>query len=39
VETGNPIAYATVKFKVCKSGISLYGLYLSVIKCECVTNC
>jgi hypothetical protein len=38
VETGNPSVCATVKCKVCKLAISLYGLYLSVIKCECVTQ-
>jgi hypothetical protein len=30
---------STVNWKVCKTEIALYGLYLSVIKSECVTNC
>jgi hypothetical protein len=38
VETGNPSACAVVNWKVCKSAIALYCLYLSVIKRECVTN-
>jgi hypothetical protein len=37
VETKNPGARATVCWKVCKSAIALYGLYVNVIKCECVT--
>jgi hypothetical protein len=36
VKPGNPSVCAMVKCELCKS---LYGLYLSVIKCECVTNC
>jgi hypothetical protein len=32
VETENPSACATVNWKVCKSAIALYCLYLSVIK-------
>jgi hypothetical protein len=39
VETENPGACTTVNWKVCKSAISLYDLYLSVIKSECVSNC
>jgi hypothetical protein len=38
VETGNPNACATMYCKVCKSATALYGLYLSVIKSECVTK-
>jgi hypothetical protein len=38
VETENPSAWATVKWKVCKSATVLYCLYLSVIKRECVTE-
>jgi hypothetical protein len=37
VETGNPSVCALVNCKVCKSEIALCCLYLSVIKCECVT--
>jgi hypothetical protein len=37
VETVNPSACATVCYKLCKSAIVLYGLYVSVIKSECVT--
>jgi hypothetical protein len=36
VTTKYPSAYATVCCKRCKSAIALY---LSVIKCECVTKC
>jgi hypothetical protein len=32
VETENPNACATVNWKVCKSAIELYFLYLNVIK-------
>jgi hypothetical protein len=39
METENPSACATVICKWCRSAISLYGLYLSVIKNECVTKC
>jgi hypothetical protein len=39
VETENPSACATVCCKVCKRAITLYCLYVRVIKCECVTNC
>jgi hypothetical protein len=35
VETENPSACATVNWKVCKSAIVLYCLYLSVIKRGC----
>jgi hypothetical protein len=38
VETENPSACATVNWKVCKSAIALYHLYLNVIKGECVTK-
>jgi hypothetical protein len=41
VETENPSACATVKCKVFKSAIALYGLYclyVSVIKRACVTK-
>jgi hypothetical protein len=38
VETGNPSACATVRCKWCVSAIALYGLYLSAIKCEGVTQ-
>jgi hypothetical protein len=37
VETGNPSACATVVSKWCKSARALCNLYVSVIKCECVT--
>jgi hypothetical protein len=36
VETDNPNACATVNWKVCKSAVALYCLYLSVITKECV---
>jgi hypothetical protein len=39
VETENPSACATVNWKVCKWARTLYCLYVSVIKSECVTNC
>jgi hypothetical protein len=39
VEIVNPSACATVKCKLCKSAISLYGLCVSLIKYERVTNC
>jgi hypothetical protein len=38
VETENPSACATVNLKVCKSAITPYCLYLTVIKRECVTE-
>jgi hypothetical protein len=38
VETGNPSSCATVDWKVCKSAIALYGLYLNVIVSECITK-
>jgi hypothetical protein len=38
VKTENPSACATVNWKMCKSTIPLYSLYLRVIKRECVTN-
>jgi hypothetical protein len=38
VKTENPSACAAVKWKVCKSAISLYCLYLCVIKRNCVTE-
>jgi hypothetical protein len=38
VETGNPTACSTVIWKVCKTEISLYDLYVSVITSECVTQ-
>jgi hypothetical protein len=34
METGNPSACATVKCELCKSAITLYYLYLSVIECD-----
>jgi hypothetical protein len=36
VERENPSACAKVVCKWCKSEIALYGLYLNVIKSECV---
>jgi hypothetical protein len=38
IESENPSACATVNWKVCKSAIALYCLYLNVIKRECVTE-
>jgi hypothetical protein len=38
VETENPSTCATVNWKVCKWAITLYCLYVCVIKCECVTQ-
>jgi hypothetical protein len=38
VKTEDPSVCAMVNWKVCKSAIVLYCLYLSVIKRECVTN-
>jgi hypothetical protein len=38
VKSGNPSACATMSWKMCKSAIALYCLYLSVIKRECVTE-
>jgi hypothetical protein len=38
MKTKNPGARATVFCELCKSATALYGLYLSVIKSECVTN-
>jgi hypothetical protein len=38
VEKEDPNACATVNWKVYKSAIALYCLYLSVIKRECVTK-
>jgi hypothetical protein len=38
VKTEDPSACATVNWKVCKSAIPLYCLYLSVIKRERVTE-
>jgi hypothetical protein len=38
VKMENPSACAALKWKVCKSAIALYCLYLSVIKRECVTK-
>jgi hypothetical protein len=38
VKAGNPSACAEVNWKLCKSAIALYCLYLSVIKRECVTE-
>jgi hypothetical protein len=38
VKTGNPSACVTVNWKVCKSGIALYCLYLNVIKRDCNQN-
>jgi hypothetical protein len=35
VKTGNPSACTAVNWKVCKSAIALYCLYLSVIKGGC----
>jgi hypothetical protein len=35
MKTDNPSAFATVNWKVCKSAIALYCLYLSVIKRSC----
>jgi hypothetical protein len=37
-KTKNPSAYATVNWKVCKWAITLYCLYISVFRCECVTQ-
>jgi hypothetical protein len=38
METESPIACATLKWKVCKSAIALYCLYVRVIRSECVTE-
>jgi hypothetical protein len=38
VKTENPNACATVNWKVCKSAIALCYVYLSITKCECVTQ-
>jgi hypothetical protein len=35
METENPSACAAVNWKVCKSGLAVYCLYLSVIKRVC----
>jgi hypothetical protein len=37
VKMKDPSARATVNCRWCKSEITLYGLYVNVIKCECVT--
>jgi hypothetical protein len=36
VEIENPSVCAIVNWKVCRSAIALYCMYLSVIKRECV---
>jgi hypothetical protein len=39
VEQENPSACATADSKVSEREIELYGLCVSAIKSECVTNC
>jgi hypothetical protein len=38
VEEENPSACATVNWKVCKSAIALYFMYLCVFQSECITE-